>query len=125
LLRTSGNEQINQRISSLLTQQGSFRELLRIEFGKLSAHLGEARAAQLQAVLETARRLTLPTDQEKYTIKSPQDAAALVRAEMEFLDHEQLRVLVLDTKNQVMLNTLMYQGTINSYVLRVAEIFRP
>ena len=44
---------------------------------------------------------------------------------MEFLDHEQLRVLVLDTKNRVMLNTAMYQGTINSSVLRAAEIFRP
>ena len=101
------------------------RQLLSVDFGELSAHFGEARAAQLQAVLETARRLTLPTDQEKYTIKSPQDAAALVRAEMEFLDHEELRVLVLNTKNQVEANLLLYQGTINSSVLRAAEIFRP
>ena len=125
LLRTSGNEQMNQRISSLLMERGSLRELLRIEFGELSAHLGEARAAQLQAVLETARRLTIPTDEEKYTIQSPADAAALVRAEMEFLDHEELRVLVLNTKNQVEANLLLYQGTINSSVLRAAEIFRP
>jgi DNA repair protein RadC len=44
---------------------------------------------------------------------------------MELLDHEELRVLLLDTKNQVVGNLLLYQGTINSSVLRVAEIFRP
>jgi DNA repair protein RadC len=36
-----------------------------------------------------------------------------------------MRVLVLDTKNYVLANVLMYRGTINSSVLRVAEIFRP
>src|SRR2546421_1355828 len=65
LLRTSaGNEQMHQRISSLLTERGGLRELLRIEFGELSAHLGEARAAQVQATLEVARRLTLPSEEQ-------------------------------------------------------------
>ena len=103
------------------------RQLFSVDFGELCEQFGfgEAKAAQLQATLEVARRLLLPTDKEKYTIQSPQDAAALVRAEMEFLDHEELRVLVLNTKNQVEANLLLYQGTINSSVLRAAEIFRP
>ncbi len=45
--------------------------------------------------------------------------------EMASLDHEQLRILLLDGKNQVMGNVLRYQGTVNSSVLRVAEVFRP
>jgi len=44
--------------------------------------------------------------------------------DMAHLDHEELRVLVLDTKNQVKGNITLYQGTINSSVLRAAEIFR-
>ena len=32
---------------------------------------------------------------------------------------------MLNTKNQVEANLLLYQGTINSSVLRAAEIFRP
>ncbi len=44
---------------------------------------------------------------------------------MSFLDHEELRVLCLDTKNHVVANIRLYQGTINSSVLRAAEIFRP
>ena len=45
--------------------------------------------------------------------------------EMTYLDHEQMRILILDTKNQVIDNISRYQGTVNSSVLRAAEIFRP
>ena len=45
--------------------------------------------------------------------------------EMTFLDHEQMRILVLDTKNQVVENISRYQGTVNSSVLRAAEVYRP
>src|SRR5258708_35232018 len=34
-------------------------------------------------------------------------------------------VFVLDTKNGVVANLLLYQGTVNSSVLRISEIFRP
>src|SRR5260370_17364729 len=45
--------------------------------------------------------------------------------DMAYLDYEQLRVIVLDTKNRVVDNSPLYRGTINSSVLRAAEIFRP
>src|SRR5262249_48071463 len=83
------------------------------------------KAVQIQATLELARRLTIPKTEEKYTIRSPYDAAMLLIPEMAHLDHEEMRVLVLDTKNAVVANILMYQGTVNSSVLRPGEIFRP
>jgi DNA repair protein RadC len=36
-----------------------------------------------------------------------------------------MRILVLDTKNRVVENISRYQGTVNSSVLRAAEIYRP
>jgi DNA repair protein RadC len=36
-----------------------------------------------------------------------------------------MRILVLDTKNRVIENISRYQGTVNSSVLRAAEIYRP
>src|SRR5436305_10162991 len=45
--------------------------------------------------------------------------------EMAHLDHEEMRVMVLDTRNSVVANLLLYQGTVNSSVLRASEIFRP
>jgi DNA repair protein RadC len=76
-------------------------------------------------VLELARRLTIPNLTESYQIRSAADAVNLVSGEMAFLDHEELRVLCLDTKSRVVANIKLYQGTLNSSVLRVAEIFRP
>jgi DNA repair protein RadC len=123
----SSPARIIRQVQTLFTSM-SLQELLTIDFGELSSKylLGDAKAAQLQAVLELARRLTVPSlQEERYQILSPADAANLVMAEMSFLDHEELRVICLDTKNRVVANIRRYQGTLNSSVLRVAEIFKP
>jgi DNA repair protein RadC len=124
LLRGQGNERRVERVSALLAQY-RLPELLNVDVSQLSQQLGEAKAVQIKAVLEVARRLLLPSPDEKYTIKSPVDAANLVMMEMAYLDHEEMRVLALDTKNGVVGNHKVYQGTVNSSVLRAAEIFRP
>lgn len=118
---------------SIITQvqvvlsSNSLQELLMLDFGELCRKylFGEAKTAQLQAVLELARRLTVPVNIERYFIRSPADAANLVMSDMSFLGHEELRGLYLDTKNGVVANIRLYQGTLNSSVLRTAEIFRP
>lgn len=40
-------------------------------------------------------------------------------------NHEEMRILILDTKNHVVENVNRYRGTVNSSVLRAAEVFRP
>jgi DNA repair protein RadC len=127
VLRTaSANESVVGRVHSLLTIY-SVEELLQVEFGELYQQhaLSKAKATQVQALLEVARRLTRLRETEKFTINSPADAATLLIPEMAHLDHEEMRVLVLNTKNGVVANLLLYQGTVNSSVLRSSEIFRP
>jgi DNA repair protein RadC len=111
----------------ILLSSNSLQELLQLDFGEMCRKylLGEVKTAQLQAVLELARRLTVPTQTERYQIRSPADAANLVMPDMCFLDHEELRGLYLDTKNRVVANIRLYQGTLNSSVLRITEILRP
>ena len=48
----------------------------------------------------------------------------MVMLEMSLLDHEQLRVLLLDTKNHVHAMPTVYKGTVNSSQVRVAEVFK-
>jgi hypothetical protein len=57
-------------------------------------------------------------------ITSPQDIAALLMVEMSHLEQEQLRVVCLNTKNYVQKIHLVYQGSVNSPPVRVAEVFR-
>ena len=89
-----------------------------------SAGLTKAKARLFKVVCELAVRLSLSDPGEHQQIVSPNDAAALLQPFMAHLDHEELRVLVLDTKNRVVANILLYQGTVNSSVLRASEIFR-
>src|SRR5947208_9818927 len=128
ILRTgTTRDNVIELAGKLLAKYGGLSGLMRAEFGELCNEygLGTAKAAQLKAALEIGRRLGMMQPDEKYQIKSPADAAKLVMLEMTHLDHEQMRILILDTKNQVVENIPRYQGTVNSSVLRAAEIFRP
>ncbi len=58
-------------------------------------------------------------------IAAPSDVVTLLGAEMGALVQEQLRVLLLDTKLRVRACHLIYQGTVNSAHIRVAEVLRP
>ena len=87
--------------------------------------LGLAKASQLKAALEIASRLAALGPEQRPRINSPADVAKLLMLEMAYLAQEQLRVLCLDTKNHVVAQQTVYQGTVNSSAVRVAEVFRP
>lgn len=87
--------------------------------------VGPAKATEIQAAFELGRRLSIATPAEKVRIHSPADAAALVQYEMSLLEQEHLRVILLDTRNQVGRIETIYIGSLNSAVVRVGELFRP
>src|SRR6516165_2712106 len=87
--------------------------------------IGEAKSAQVKAALELGRRLALVQMDTRYKITTPQDAANLVMMDMAYLDTEQIRVLLLDTRGQLLEKVSLYQGTANSSVPRAAGVFRP
>ena len=86
--------------------------------------IGEAKAAQIKAAIELGRRLTLEAPEERPTINSPADAAALVQYEMSALEQEHLRVLLMDTRNHVLDISEIYRGSVNTSQVRVGEVFK-
>ncbi|MBI3965161.1 MAG: hypothetical protein HY329_05965 [Chloroflexi bacterium] len=59
--------------------------------------IGSARAAELKAALELGRRISVEQPEERPQIRSPADVAALVQVEMEALEAEQFRVVLLES----------------------------
>lgn len=57
-------------------------------------------------------------------LRSPADVAAYLGAELGDLAQEQLRVILLDTRNHVIGSQLVYQGGINATMIRLADCFR-
>jgi DNA repair protein RadC len=111
----------------LLREFGGLSGLLNADVPTLCAQrgLGPVKAVQLKAALELGRRLNVLAPEARPQISSPADAAALVMLEMGYLSQEQLRVLCLDTKNLVVHQQVIYQGTVNTSVVRAAEVYRP
>jgi DNA repair protein RadC len=113
--------------NKLLTKFGGLSGLVRADFRELCAEhgMGEAKSAQVKAALEIGYRLSLLQVDARYKVSTPAEAANLVMLEMAYLDTEQMRILLLDTKSQLVEKINSYQGTVNSSVLRAAEVFRP
>jgi DNA repair protein RadC len=63
-----------------------------------------------------------PTARER--IKSPADAAVLLIPEMSHLDQEQMRVVCLNTQNQLQKIHTVYQGSLNAASIRIGEMFK-
>ena len=127
LLRTGqANESALAIASRLLAQFEGLVGLARTSFAELCAErgLGEAKAAQVQAALELGKRLAAAQPEERTTIRSPDDVANLLLGEMGLLDQEHLRVLLLNTRNQVLGAPEVYRGSVHTAVVRIGELFR-
>jgi DNA repair protein RadC len=86
--------------------------------------IGPGKAHQLKAAFELGRRSILALPAERLRIKSPADAAGLLLADMGALEQEELRTIIVDSKNQVLKIHTVYKGSLNTAVLRIAEVFR-
>lgn len=115
-----------QLANQILTDVGGLPGLHRISYEDLRRFhgLGPAKAAQLKAAVEMGRRLAVATPDERPAIHSPDDAAGLLLYEMGALEQEHLRVLLLDTRNQLIRIEEVYKGSLNTSMIRVAELFR-
>ena len=117
--------------SRLLTRLGGLAGLGRSTFAEICDELSvgngmsEAKACQLLAALELGRRFLASNSPERKAINSPQDVADLMAAEMASLDQEHLRVVLLNTQNEVMGIREIYVGNVNATVVRPVEVFRP
>lgn len=83
---------------------------------------GRLALAELVAVYEARRARQLS---EAIQVHQPVDAYEFVRFEMEGLDQEQLRVINLNRKNRIISTQMIYQGSVHTTVIRLAEVFRP
>jgi DNA repair protein RadC len=110
----------------LLHQFGNLTGLHRAPFDEVCEQrgVGPAKAAQIKAAIELGQRLTLESPEERPAIHSPVDAAALVQFEMSALEQEELRVMLLDTRNRVLGIVEVYRGSLNTSQVRVGELFK-
>jgi len=84
----------------------------------------EATFAKLRQLHDelNAQLYTSPT--ERPTVQSPADAAEILECFIANLDHEEMWIVNLDSRNRVMGLVALYKGSVNMSQVRVSEVFR-
>lgn len=110
----------------LLTRFGGLRPLLEADQSNFcQAHgLGSAKYAQLQAVLEMARRHLQATLQRGDALESPQAVRQYLAAKLRHHTREVFACLFLDNKHRVIEFEPLFFGTINAASVYPREVVR-
>lgn len=127
IILRSGNsgENIVNLCNRILSEAGGLNGLLSCnaeEFMKLKGIKG-AKASQLLAIAEISKRFRTYKSGEEYIISSPSDAANMVMETMRSLKQEILKVILMNTKNKVILTKDVSMGSINSSIVHPREVF--
>ncbi|WP_028475255.1 RadC family protein [Nevskia ramosa] len=110
----------------LLIRFGSLRGLLKASREDFcAAHgLGDAKYAQLQAVMEIARRHLAEAMNERTSLPNPAATRDFLRLKLRDLDHEVFCALFLDSQNQVLGFETLSIGTINAADVYPREVLK-
>ncbi|WP_093072163.1 RadC family protein [Salisediminibacterium halotolerans] len=86
--------------------------------------IGEAKAVQLRAALELGKRIQSVPSEDRYVIRSPEDASNYVMNDMRHLSQEHFVVMYLNTKNEIIHYQTIFVGSLNSSIVHPREIFK-
>jgi DNA repair protein RadC len=86
--------------------------------------LGPTKAIELKAAFELGKRAVRLDPSLRPVIHSPADVYSVVGSGMALLESEQIQVILLNTKNRVMLVHKIADGSANRTATRIAEVFR-
>ncbi|MEX2374843.1 MAG: DNA repair protein RadC [Dehalococcoidia bacterium] len=127
LLRTgTTRDSVIALAQRLLHEHGGVRGLGTADLATLAAShgIGQAKATTIAAAFELGRRLRLDGGDDRPQVTSPEHIAALLHPEMQLLQQEELRLVIMDTKNRVLAVPVLYRGTVSAAPGRLAEVYR-
>lgn len=127
LLRTGGNgENVLALAQRVMAQVEGVASLGRVTLTDLCGlkGIGEAKAAQILAGIELGRRIVKAMPESRPVIRCSDDVDRLVRADLVDQEQEHLRVVLLNTRNQVLAVRTVYVGSVHSAVVRTSELLR-
>lgn len=113
--------------SRLLARFGNLKSLAQAGISELSSveGMGEAKSISLKAAFELGRRLNSFTEDIRTVIKKPLDVYKLLSDELRLLPQEIFKVVILNTKNEIIRVETITIGTLNTNIIHPRELFRP
>jgi DNA repair protein RadC len=127
LLRTGCNGESAVSVAQrVLRDLDGLRGLRQATFGELAKMkaMGEAKAAQVLAAIELGKRVMDSGPAERRVITRAEDVYSMLYGDMALLDQEHLRVILLNTRNEVVAVRDVYKGNVNTAIVRPSEVFK-
>ncbi len=85
--------------------------------------IGIAKACQLISAIELGKRIAAKPKDKKININSPKEVSAMFMEEMRYLRKEFFQVLMLNTKNEIIMVDNVAVGNLNSAIVHPREVF--
>lgn len=110
----------------LLTRFGNLRALASASLEEIAGvrGIGRVKAITIKAAMELGMRLAAEEVNREEPIRSSEDVWRIYGPEMRQLEHEEFRVVLLDTKNQALKFHTVSVGTLNASLVHPREVFR-
>ena len=123
--RGAGGESVLVSARRLLAAFGSVRGLAAASVEELSQvrGIGPAKAAQLKAAVELARRTAIPLGTRPEPIVDPERAAAIVWPQLVDQQREQVVALLLDNRHRLIRVSPIAVGSLSATVVHPRELF--
>lgn len=126
LIRT-GTKELNaiQLGQAIIDKADNIRYLQDLTFEELKSinGIGQTKALQIKAALELANRIS-SYKPPKYKIKNPWDVYKYYMESLRYQYKEIFKVVLLNTKNQIITDVEVSMGTLNSSLVHPREVFR-
>ncbi|WP_269902676.1 RadC family protein [Crassaminicella thermophila] len=85
--------------------------------------IGVAKACQVVAAIELGKRLAMSSAKAKININSPRDIVKIFMEEMRYYKKEYFKIMLLNTKNEIISIENISIGSLNSSLVHPREVF--
>lgn len=85
--------------------------------------IGQTKAIQILCICELSRRIATAKAEKTICFDSPETIADYYMEQMRHKEQEELRLLMLNSKNKLIRDTILTKGTVNASLVSPREIF--
>lgn len=123
--RNMRSTDLAQHILSLCECKGGLSYLSRLSIQQLIKFkgIGKVKAIQVVCAVELSRRIAKSNAALGIDFTSPESVAAYYMEDLRHYTQEHLILLMLDTKNRLIKDMVIFKGTINSTIMHPREVF--
>jgi DNA repair protein RadC len=112
----------------LLDEYGSLTQMAQAsadELARVAKGMGKVKAQMLKAALEMGHRMVMEQAPSKAAVRTPQEAADLLRSRARGLEQENFWVLLLDARNNLKRAPVQVsQGLLDASLVHAREVFK-